>query len=101
MFPIIRRSIPDCLLVGTPTRAGQFIHRSARYQALTTRRKTAFDKTLDALCAADLTAIRPGISPARKKALVALYTFGVNVLAADDWLTTTQAAELAAFASAL
>ncbi len=79
----------------------QYARASAKYQALSAKMMTAFDQTLSALCTADLTPIKPGLSAAKKKALVAAYTFGVKSLARDGWLTTAQANQLAGFAAAL
>jgi hypothetical protein len=78
-----------------------YAHGSTKYQSLTATQKTAFDKTLVALCEADLTPIKPGITPAKKKALIALYKLAVTALASNGWLTKAQAAELSGFTSGL
>jgi hypothetical protein len=54
------------------------VHGSAKYQSLTTTRKAAVDTAVVALCEADLTPIKPGNTPTKKKALIALYKLGVN-----------------------
>lgn len=74
---------------------------SSKYLALTANQKTAFNKTISALCSADLTPIKPGIKPATKALLIAAYKLGVNALAADGWLTKTQASQLSGMASGL
>jgi hypothetical protein len=79
----------------------QYVHGSAKYQSLTANQKTAVDKTIVALCEADLTPIKPGITAAKKKVLIALYKLGVNALATDGWLTKAQAAQLGGFTSGL
>ena len=79
----------------------QLTDGSAKYLALTRSQKQAFDKTVGALCALDLTPIKFGIKPATKASLIAAYKRGVNILAAGGWLTTQQASQLAALASAL
>jgi uncharacterized protein YjiK len=79
----------------------QYVHGSVKYQSLPARPKTAFDQTVTALCAADLTPIKPGITPAKKKLLVGLYKIGVSGFASGGWLTRAQADQLSGFASAL
>jgi uncharacterized protein YjiK len=79
----------------------QYVRGSVKYQSLPARQKTAFDQTVTALCAADLTPIRPGITPGGKRLLIALYKAGVNSFAAGGWLTRPQATQLSGFASAL
>jgi hypothetical protein len=79
----------------------QLADGSAKYQGLAQKQKAAFDKTITALCTADLTPIKPGIQPAKKAVLIAAYKAGVKLLAEGDWLTKAQAAELAGFAVAL
>ncbi len=48
----------------------QLADGSAKYQALTVSQRTAFNKTVSALCAADLTPITSGISSAKKALLI-------------------------------
>ena len=79
----------------------QFAHQSAKYVSSTAKQKVVFDKTVNALCTATLSPIKPGIKPAAKKVLIAAYKLGVNGLAAGGWLTKAQANELAGFASGL
>ena len=80
----------------------QYADGSAKYLALTQKQKTAFDKTITALCAADLNPIKPGINPTKKKALIAAYKVGVNLLATGGWLTQSpQATQLATLADQL
>jgi hypothetical protein len=45
--------------------------------------------------------LNPGITPAKKQALIALYELAVDALSADGWLTKAQAATLPAFTSGL
>jgi hypothetical protein len=80
----------------------QYADGSAKYLALSQKQKTAFDKTITALCAADLNPITPGINPTKKKALIAAYKVGVNLLATGGWLTQSpQATQLATLADQL
>jgi hypothetical protein len=61
--------------------------------------REAFNKTITALCVADLTPITPSINPSKKALLIALYKLGVNALAGSGWLTHTQAIQLATLAT--
>ena len=79
----------------------QLADGSGKYLASTKSRKAAFNDTVRALCAADLTPIAPGIKPALRALLVGAYKLGVNALAAGEWLSRTQAAELSSLASGL
>jgi hypothetical protein len=74
---------------------------SAKYLALSPAQRTAFNKTITALCAADLTPITPSISSSKKALLISLYKLGVSVLASTGWLTHTQATQLATLAGQL
>ena len=79
----------------------QLTHGSTKYLGLSSRQRAAFDITVRALCAATLNPIKPGITPTRKRALVAIFQRGVNGLAAGGWLTSGQASELSTMATAL
>jgi hypothetical protein len=80
---------------------GRYVRDSAKYQHLTTRQQATVDKTVQALCAANLTPIKATTKPTQKKVLIALYKLGVSALAADGWLTKAQAQQLAGFTSGL
>jgi len=79
----------------------QLVDGSSKYSTLTAKQKATVDNTINALCTADLTPIKPGIKPAMKAVLIAAYKVGVNVLAVEGWLTKAQAAELAGLTSGL
>jgi GH24 family phage-related lysozyme (muramidase) len=74
---------------------------STKYVNSSANERIAFNKTISALCAADLNPITPTIKPGQKALLIALYKLGVNALAAEGWLTKTQAGELSSLASEL
>jgi hypothetical protein len=77
------------------------VHGSAKYQSLTTTQKTAVDTAIVALCEADLTPIKPGKPPAKKKALIALYSSASTPWRPMAGWTKAQATELSRFTSGL
>jgi hypothetical protein len=79
----------------------QYADGSARYLAMTASQRTAFNKTVNAFCAADLRPIKPGISAFQKAVLIGLYKFGVNLFVAEGWLTRAQATQLASLTASL
>jgi hypothetical protein len=79
----------------------QLADGSTKYGGSSASQKLVFNNTVTALCAADLTPITPTIKPGPKALLISLYKLGVNVLAAEGWLTKAQASELSGLAAAL
>ena len=68
---------------------------------MTSKQQAALDKTIDLLCTATLTSIKPTTKPLAKALLVAAYKLQLAVLTADGWLTKAQAGQLGAFAAKL
>lgn len=78
----------------------RFVRGSARYQALPAARRAAVDRLATALCTT-LSSVEPGLRPVQRAALVRAFQGGISALAADGWLTPSQAATLRDLATRL
>jgi len=92
------------IVMDTPAGVGkltqQFVHGSAKYQALTAGQKAVIDALLTIGTNA-LNAIIPRLNAQQKAAEVALYVAAVNQLASQGYMTQAQASTLATLARRL
>jgi hypothetical protein len=88
----------------TPARIGalllQYVRESARYRALPRARQRAVDAIVT-VAGAVIERLTPRLSPAQKARAVEKARDAVDDIAADGWLTATQAATLKAMISAV